>query len=159
MKPGTGKRILAWVGVGVALCAACAVWFRLSTLRRLPADIPVLMYHRIADDPTDFWAVTPRDFEAQLAFLKTNGFHTILPAELVSARATGGCGAIACDLAGHPWRLVRNLLNPGVLTLFGSLLFLPLGSGRAWLPLVIGGATPSGPLSVTGRGSQSEFPF
>ena len=51
--------------------------------------------------------------------------------------STGGYGAIACDLAGHPWRLVRNLLNPGVLALFGSLLFLPLGSGRAWLPLVI----------------------
>ena len=86
MNPGTGKRIFAWVSVGVALLAACAVLLWRSAPHGWPADIPVLMYHRIADDPSDFWSVAPRDFESQLAFLKTNGFHTILPSDLIPAR-------------------------------------------------------------------------
>jgi uncharacterized membrane protein len=51
--------------------------------------------------------------------------------------SSGGYGVIARDIIGHPWRMLHNLLNPGVLALFGSLLFLPLGSARAFFPILI----------------------
>ncbi len=78
--------MLVSVGAALVLGSVGAAVFRLVVPRPPPANVPVLMYHRIADDPGDYWSVAPRDFEAQLAFLKTNGFQTILPAELSAAR-------------------------------------------------------------------------
>jgi peptidoglycan/xylan/chitin deacetylase (PgdA/CDA1 family) len=44
--------------------------------------IPILMYHRIGDAPDDFWTVSPSDFEAQLQYLKMQGYESILPRDL-----------------------------------------------------------------------------
>lgn len=85
-----GRRMFLWTGAGVALVAAAAALAWAMALRRPAVDVPVLMYHRIADDPRDLWSVSPRDFESQLAFLKTNGFHSILPRDLVPALGHAG---------------------------------------------------------------------
>lgn len=53
--------------------------------------VPILMYHyvRVVDagqDPLGYaLSVTPSDLDAQMAYLEANGFHTIHPAQLVSA--------------------------------------------------------------------------
>jgi peptidoglycan/xylan/chitin deacetylase (PgdA/CDA1 family) len=56
-------------------------------------SIPVLMYHRVADDgPEDLSAyrVTPRTLEHQLRFLRRRGFRSITPAEWMEAAQSRG---------------------------------------------------------------------
>ena len=48
--------------------------------------IPILMYHRVGDDPGDFWMVQKDDFEAQMRYLKEQGYETILPKDLASGK-------------------------------------------------------------------------
>jgi peptidoglycan/xylan/chitin deacetylase (PgdA/CDA1 family) len=54
-----------------------------------PLQIPILMYHQIAQPPetTSHLAVSPAAFAAQLAYLHGEGFKTITAAELSSALA------------------------------------------------------------------------
>jgi len=49
------------------------------------AEIPVLMYHRIADDGPEAlvpYRTTPADFDAQLRLLRRHGYYTLSAAEL-----------------------------------------------------------------------------
>lgn len=54
-----------------------------SDSQQRTADVPILMYHYISDPPPGSdryrWAlsVTPANFDAQMAFLKRAGYHTI----------------------------------------------------------------------------------
>jgi peptidoglycan/xylan/chitin deacetylase (PgdA/CDA1 family) len=54
------------------------------------ANVPILMYHHIADLPIDAtplqleWTVTPKNFDAQMQWLARNGFRTISMAQLVA---------------------------------------------------------------------------
>jgi hypothetical protein len=50
MNPGRVKWMLVPVGVALVLGAVGTAVFRLVVPRPPPADVPVLMYHRIADD-------------------------------------------------------------------------------------------------------------
>jgi peptidoglycan/xylan/chitin deacetylase (PgdA/CDA1 family) len=53
-------------------------------------DIPILMYHSIADEPPRAFrrfAVAPAQFAAQMRALVANGFHTVTVGDLVEARA------------------------------------------------------------------------
>ena len=49
--------------------------------------VPILMYHRIGDDPNDLWTVPRREFERQIKSLKTQGYETILPGDLAAGHA------------------------------------------------------------------------
>jgi peptidoglycan/xylan/chitin deacetylase (PgdA/CDA1 family) len=54
------------------------------------ANVPILMYHHIADlaiDATETqtaWTVTPQDFDAQMQWLEHNGYRTITMAQLIA---------------------------------------------------------------------------
>ncbi|HEX2949062.1 MAG TPA: polysaccharide deacetylase family protein [Armatimonadota bacterium] len=52
-------------------------------------DVPILMYHRVADIPHDRLSVHPEQFDAQLAFLRGHGYHTISIAQLQTHLTTG----------------------------------------------------------------------
>lgn len=57
---------------------------------RFHLKIPVLMYHFVRTDPSkDDMIVQTKDFEAQMNYLKTNGFSTLSMDELYSALTTG----------------------------------------------------------------------
>ena len=48
-----------------------------------PAEIPILMYHHIAECETyNTMTVSPQRFEADMVFLRDNGFTPLLPADL-----------------------------------------------------------------------------
>jgi peptidoglycan/xylan/chitin deacetylase (PgdA/CDA1 family) len=54
------------------------------------ANIPILMYHHLADLPANAselqqtWTVAPKNFEAQMNWLSQRGYHTITMAQLVA---------------------------------------------------------------------------
>jgi len=55
-------------------------------------DVPILMYHRITDQPhpaLSRWAISPAAFERQMDFLRRRGFHTMSMQQLVEARRRG----------------------------------------------------------------------
>lgn len=79
--------IILTVLVPVILAAAAAAG-RLAGSRNSPRDVPILMYHRISDDGGK-WCVPPEDFEAQMRFLKEEGYVSILPADLAANRRWG----------------------------------------------------------------------
>jgi peptidoglycan/xylan/chitin deacetylase (PgdA/CDA1 family)/SAM-dependent methyltransferase len=74
---------------------AYVVWGGAKVTRKEAAQaravaVPVLMYHRIAageDGPAGLaqYCVTPEAFEAQLRWLRQNGYHGISPADLLGA--------------------------------------------------------------------------
>jgi|GEM_PF-1061092 len=48
-----------------------------------PANIPILMYHHVAECETyNTMTVSPQRFEADMIFLRDNGFTSLLPADL-----------------------------------------------------------------------------
>ena len=58
---------------------------------RLAQRVPILMYHRVADDaPDDVWTVTIADFEHQLSQFKAEGYRTYWPDEITWRRILGG---------------------------------------------------------------------
>ena len=76
-----------------------AVRTRSEVARSLGYDVPILMYHRITDEPNPAlarWAVSPAAFERQMTFLRRRGFHTLSMHQLVDARRRGR------PLAGRP---------------------------------------------------------
>jgi peptidoglycan/xylan/chitin deacetylase (PgdA/CDA1 family) len=54
----------------------------------LSKEIPILMYHRIADIPNDRNTVTPKMFEEQLRYLKKNQYTTISLPDLYNHMST-----------------------------------------------------------------------
>ena len=53
-----------------------------------PAAVPVLMYHHI-DERGDRYSVSPAALDAQLAWLRDNGYVSITPRDLYNARYAG----------------------------------------------------------------------
>jgi peptidoglycan/xylan/chitin deacetylase (PgdA/CDA1 family) len=54
--------------------------------------VPVLMYHRIADEGPEAlaaWRIAPRAFEQQLRFLRRRGFHSLAPVEWMQGAGRG----------------------------------------------------------------------
>ncbi len=65
---------------------------RKEAARERAVALPILMYHRIAerdDGPAALaqYRVSPADFEAQLRWLRQNGYHGITPADWIAALA------------------------------------------------------------------------
>lgn len=55
----------------------------------IPAYVPILMYHRIAEVPNDRNSLPPEKFAWQLNYLHEHGFHTITPAMLYAFYTQG----------------------------------------------------------------------
>ncbi|HEY3375993.1 MAG TPA: polysaccharide deacetylase family protein, partial [Armatimonadota bacterium] len=68
------------------LAGACLV---AMLYRRCAREVPILMYHRIAQIPGDRNSVPPAMFAAQLAYLQRHGYRTITLGALHTARTTG----------------------------------------------------------------------
>ena len=54
------------------------------------ADVPVLLYHHIAEDAADYTTVTPETFEEQMRFLAENGYHTVTIQQMIDYVCHGG---------------------------------------------------------------------
>ena len=62
--------------------------------REVAVRVPILMYHRVAPDGDgppglDRWRVTPKAFDAQMAWLRQRGYWGVSPDELAAAMASG----------------------------------------------------------------------
>lgn len=84
------QRAIVWGGA-IATRAEC-------NLTRSTPDIPILMYHRIADG-TDRFTVSPEQFELQLRFLRRRGFRSVSFDEWSSTARQAG------RMAGRPLML------------------------------------------------------
>ena len=54
------------------------------------ADVPVLLYHSITDEPDGHLEVSPETFEKQMRFLSENGYHAVTAGELIDYVYHGG---------------------------------------------------------------------
>lgn len=61
-----------------------------ARLRRRAGRLPILLYHRIAEDVPDAalapYAVRPADFRRQMGLLRRGGFTTLTPSDVLAAR-------------------------------------------------------------------------
>lgn len=71
------------------LCVLCII-FILGAAKILFVEtgekIPILMYHHIDEDASNSMVVTPERFQADMEYLKENGYTAILPSELALLR-------------------------------------------------------------------------
>lgn len=77
-------------GLAVVVCLLLGVACQRSNEKRLqPAEgkVRILMYHHIGQACTNRWWVPTADFAAQLAFLREQGYKSVLPADLVEHQA------------------------------------------------------------------------
>ena len=89
-------RKISWKKKLVLVFLLCLLPFMLSSPRSMTAKmlqdngngpkILVLNYHKI-DNMNISLSVLPKDFDAQMAYLKENGYHTISPQELYASLA------------------------------------------------------------------------
>ena len=56
---------------------------------RASDSVPILVYHRVSDTDTNPTTLKLADFEAQLKYLVDNGYHVIMPDDLLDAWETG----------------------------------------------------------------------
>ena len=54
------------------------------------ADVPVLLYHHIGENPADSMTVTPETFEKQMRFLAENGYHAVTIQQMIDYVCHGG---------------------------------------------------------------------
>lgn len=54
------------------------------------ADVPVLLYHHIAEKSRSYITVTPKTFETQMRFLAENGYHTVTVQQMIDYVYYGG---------------------------------------------------------------------
>lgn len=54
------------------------------------ADVPVLLYHSIVEEPGSYLEVSPETFDAQMRFLAENGYHAVTTQELINYVYHGG---------------------------------------------------------------------
>lgn len=57
---------------------------------RYTADVPVLLYHSIVEEPGSYLEVSPETFERQMRFLVENGYHAVTTQELIDYVYNGG---------------------------------------------------------------------
>ena len=60
------------------------------------ADVPVLLYHHISENPADGMTVSPETFEEQMRFLAENGYHAVTIRQMIDYVCHGG------ELPGKP---------------------------------------------------------
>lgn len=54
------------------------------------ADVPVLLYHSIVEEPGSYLEVSPETFDGQMRFLVENGYHAVTAQELIDYVYHGG---------------------------------------------------------------------
>ncbi|MCL2235994.1 MAG: polysaccharide deacetylase family protein [Defluviitaleaceae bacterium] len=47
------------------------------------ADVPIIMYHALEDNPSNRWEITPGEFESDLRWLLENGYTTVVMQDLI----------------------------------------------------------------------------
>lgn len=57
---------------------------------RYTADVPILLYHHIAEGAADYTTVTPETFETQMRFLAENGYHAVTVQQMIDYVCRGG---------------------------------------------------------------------
>jgi peptidoglycan/xylan/chitin deacetylase (PgdA/CDA1 family)/GT2 family glycosyltransferase len=120
---------------------AKTTWAEAAAERALA--VPILMYHRIADrddGPADLaqYRVTPQAFEAQLRWLRQNGYHGITPGEwraaIDSNRALTGRPVMLTfddgyrDFATTAWRILGRFGIPATVAIVTD----RVGAGAEW---------------------------
>ena len=92
-------------------------------------SVPILLYHRFAPASTNPYTVTPREFEAQLSYLKEKGYQVIPLKSLVDSYLGKGSPlppravVITIDdghasVYTHAWPLLRRFGYPATLFLY-----------------------------------------
>ncbi len=79
------KRRIQQLGCGLLLVSAglLILFFFVNQGSRTTQNIPILMYHHIAENPGhDVWTVSIEEFRRQVADLKAAGYRTILPKDI-----------------------------------------------------------------------------
>lgn len=66
----------------VLMCVIMSTWWIYDRIQ--PRNIPILMYHRIGSEQQSVWWVPVTNFENQIMFLKSQGYESILPSDLVT---------------------------------------------------------------------------
>jgi peptidoglycan/xylan/chitin deacetylase (PgdA/CDA1 family) len=89
---------LGWKKKILLACLLCILPFMLSSPHSMTAKmlqdsangakILILNYHKV-DNMNISLSVLPKDFDAQMAYLKENGYHTISPGELYASLTEG----------------------------------------------------------------------
>ena len=79
------KKLLAVIIVLLMAAAGFIFWL----FARAADGVPILVYHRVSDSDTNPTTLKVADFEAQLKYLKDNGYHVIMPDDLLDAWANG----------------------------------------------------------------------
>jgi peptidoglycan/xylan/chitin deacetylase (PgdA/CDA1 family) len=92
------RRKISWKKKLLLLCFVCCLPFLLVSPRSMTAQmlkdsangtkVMVLNYHKV-DNMNISLSVLPKDFDAQMAYLKENGYTTIAPGELYDSLANG----------------------------------------------------------------------
>jgi peptidoglycan/xylan/chitin deacetylase (PgdA/CDA1 family) len=54
-----------------------------------PAEVPILMYHRVSDGAADPWTIPPAVFEEQIRSLAARGYKSVLPSDLAAHCSSG----------------------------------------------------------------------
>jgi len=51
-----------------------------------PAEFPIIMYHAVATNPRllGTWGITPKEMEADLIYLRENGYNTVVMADIIA---------------------------------------------------------------------------
>ena len=75
------KKFLLVVLILIAAAAGFIFWL----FARAEGGVPILVYHRVSDTDTNPATLRIADFEAQLKFLKDNGYSVIAPDDLLDA--------------------------------------------------------------------------
>ena len=79
------KRFLLMMITLLLLVAGFIFWL----FARDSEGVPILVYHRVNDTDTTFGTLTVAEFDAQLKFLKDEGYNVIMPDDLLDAWEIG----------------------------------------------------------------------
>ena len=74
-------------GLALVVLGALSAWRWLDSRR--PREVPILMYHRVAEVENSAWCVPSDIFERQMQFLRQQGYTSILPADLAAHQRWG----------------------------------------------------------------------
>jgi peptidoglycan/xylan/chitin deacetylase (PgdA/CDA1 family) len=85
-----GLAVMAGLTIAVCLILGLQAWHNRRTRNAtVPEHIPILMYHDVGDATNDLWTIPTADFISQMQYLKTNGYVTILPADVAASVRSG----------------------------------------------------------------------
>jgi peptidoglycan/xylan/chitin deacetylase (PgdA/CDA1 family) len=76
-------------GAEATTTSSSAVTSTEATAEASAQSVPVLMYHHVMPDPSNFIAISPATFEKQMAYLAEGGFHPVTMAQFADYMTKG----------------------------------------------------------------------